>query len=130
VAPDLTQAETDLIVGARAAAYLSGVGYGELLVEANQWDPASLDDLRNAVTAAQLTNQSLPNPLSGREFFVAPARSLPQHWFEEGAAMGSAQAVAHRIHDYLDAGADEVILHGTTPEGLQATVSEFEKIGR
>lgn len=41
---------------------------------------------------------------------------LPSEWITTGAAVGSVSHCADRLRQYLDAGADEILLHGTTPD--------------
>ncbi len=53
------------------------------------------------------------------------SRALPPEWLDEGGAVGSASACAARLQQYLDAGADEIIVHGATPELLGPTLQHF-----
>jgi 5,10-methylenetetrahydromethanopterin reductase len=125
VAPDMEPAQVDMAVRARAAAYLTGVGYGELIVGANGWDPAPLGPFRDAVRDAAKANQEAGSPLKGREVLVEPSRLLPDYYFSEGAAVGSAAECAARLNDFFDAGADDIIIHGVTPDHLEPTVAAF-----
>jgi 5,10-methylenetetrahydromethanopterin reductase len=43
---------------------------------------------------------------------------LPDEWISEAAAVGSAGACFDVFERYLDAGADELVLHGSTPDQL------------
>jgi 5,10-methylenetetrahydromethanopterin reductase len=124
-APDMSAAEIDMAVRARAAAYLNGPGYGELLLDASGWDTAPLGPFRDAVRRAVADNKAAGSPLRGREVLVEPSRLIPDHIIDEGAAVGSAADCAARLHDFFDAGADEVIIHGVTPDGLRSTVDAF-----
>ncbi|HMG41451.1 MAG TPA: TIGR03857 family LLM class F420-dependent oxidoreductase [Acidimicrobiales bacterium] len=125
VAPDMSDAEVDAAVRARAAAYFSGAGYGELILRANGWDAEPLGPFREAVRQATADNEAAGSPLKGREVLVEPSRLLPDRFFAEGAAVGSAKDCARRIHDFLDAGADQLIVHGVTPDALGPTVAAF-----
>jgi hypothetical protein len=53
---------------------------------------------------------------------------LPRHWLEEGAAAGASQAVARRLLEFRSAGADEIVLHGTTPERLGPLVQAYGQL--
>jgi 5,10-methylenetetrahydromethanopterin reductase len=128
--PDFSDEEVELVVGARLTHYASTPGYGEMLCTANDWDPAPLGVLREAVTKAIADNDAAGRPLSNRELYIAPSRVLPEYWKVDGAAMGTAQGVANRLHGYLDAGADRVRVHGVTPDRLEPTVKAFESANR
>jgi alkanesulfonate monooxygenase SsuD/methylene tetrahydromethanopterin reductase-like flavin-dependent oxidoreductase (luciferase family) len=43
----------------------------------------------------------------------------------EGAAVGSVAHCAARLHEYRQAGADEILIHGTTPERLESVVEAY-----
>jgi 5,10-methylenetetrahydromethanopterin reductase len=128
-APDMTDDQAAMAVGARAAAYFSGAGYGELILAFNGWDPAELAPFRAAVRTAVAENDAAGRPLKGREVLLAPSKLMPRYFFDEGAAIGSATECADRIHDFFDAGADEVIIHGVTPDAMAPMVSAFTRQG-
>ena len=128
-APDLSERDTELVVGARLTHYCSTPGYGEMLCEVNGWDPAPLDKLRDAVATAIRDNEAAGSPLGNRELYIGPSRVLPDEWKAGGAAMGTAAEVATRLHQYFEAGADRVRVHGVTPDRLEPTVRAFEAAG-
>ena len=41
---------------------------------------------------------------------------LPPDWLTTGAAVGSVDRCVGRLAEYLEAGVDRILLHGTTPE--------------
>jgi 5,10-methylenetetrahydromethanopterin reductase len=125
VAPDMTDEQRDIVVRARASAYYTVPGNGELLLEFNGWDTTLLAPFRQAVSDVAERNRAAGSPLVGRQLYVEASHTLPDHYFTDGAAIGTASQCAGRIHDFLDAGADEVILHGATPDHLRPTVSAF-----
>jgi len=124
-APDFSDAETDLAVGARAAAYFRPPAYAELIFGMNGWDPGPLGPLRDEIARTLRENEAARSPLEGRAILVAPSRTMPREWLTTGAALGTAADVSARLHEYLDAGADRVIIHGATPQRLHATVEAF-----
>ena len=67
---------------------------------------------------------SADNPFT-KDDLAEVSRSLPQEWLHEGAAIGSAGACADRLHEYLAAGADEIIIHGAVPDLLGPTLQHF-----
>jgi 5,10-methylenetetrahydromethanopterin reductase len=116
VAPDLTAEEEEAVVAARAVTYFQIAGFGELLAEVNGWDQAPLARLRAHPKLADLRGAA-DNAFTRHEL-TDVSRSLPPEWLQTAAAAGSAAHCATRLGEYLDAGADELILHGSTPELL------------
>jgi len=124
VAPDLDEATTRLAVHARAAGYFHVAGLGDALVAANGWDPADLARYRAEPALASLGDRQADKALSRAEL-VQLAGRLPAHWLTSAAASGTAADCARRLGEYLDAGADELVLHGTTAERLGPLVAAF-----
>lgn len=54
------------------------------------------------------------------------ATLIPEEWLP--AAVGSAEVCAARAVDQLDAGADGVILHGSSPTELQPVVDASRRV--
>src|SRR5581483_487031 len=50
-----------------------------------------------------------------RAQLVEVGRTLPEEWMRSGAALGSAKDCCDRMREYLDAGVDEIWIHGTSP---------------
>ena len=50
---------------------------------------------------------------------------MPADWLPSSSAVGGVDACASRLHDYLDAGADEIVLHGSTAEYLGGLATAF-----
>ena len=60
-----------------------------------------------------------------RSELIELSGALPPDWLPSSSAVGDAPTCAHRLHEYLDAGADELLLHGTTAEHLDGLASAF-----
>ena len=60
-----------------------------------------------------------------RPELVELSRNLPAEWLSSSSAVGTAAVCAARLHEYIDAGADEVVLHGTTAEHLGSLPARF-----
>jgi len=126
VAPSLSPEMTAAVVGGRAITYLQAPGFGELIVRANGWDEAVLAEVRSHPAlramheAGGLADQAFTLQQLGEV-----ARVLPDSWIADGAAVGSERECARRLHDYLEAGADEVILHGNAPDVMAGLIEEF-----
>ena len=50
-----------------------------------------------------------------------------QKWIDEGAAVGTAANWADQLMAYLDAGADEILLHGSAPKDMGALTTELKR---
>jgi len=120
--PDfLTEAELASAVYARAMTYFRGAALGSGIVEANGWDPAPLE----RVAAAGLAGEPRADSPEEMKRFADAVALLPPEWIAEGAAVGSVEHCARRLHDFRRAGADEILIHGTTPERLDSVVQAY-----
>ncbi|MEO7570920.1 MAG: TIGR03857 family LLM class F420-dependent oxidoreductase [Acidimicrobiales bacterium] len=109
-------------VTGRMATYFQA--YGDALVTMNGWDPAPLERFR-----ADEVVRSVPGAVDA----VATIDQLehiqtliPDEWLP--AAVGSAEQCAARVLDQFAAGADGVILHGSTPAELEPVVHAYAKV--
>jgi probable F420-dependent oxidoreductase len=121
-APDLPPTEEAAIVGGRAVTYFQSPLIGRRLVEINGWNPAELAKLQTLPMFAAPGAGNADRAFT-REQLVEASRVLPQWWFSEAAAVGSAGACARRLQDYSAAGADEILLHGLSPFQLGPLLS-------
>jgi probable F420-dependent oxidoreductase len=123
VAPDLPPDEEEAVVGARAVTYFQIPSFGDRLAEVNGWDPDDLGALRSSPQLAGVRGSA--DNLFTRSQLREVSRLIPRHWLETGAATGTSAQCADRVRAYLDAGATEVVLHGSTPELLGPVVHHF-----
>jgi 5,10-methylenetetrahydromethanopterin reductase len=127
VAPDLPPDEEEAVVGGRAITYLQVPGYGEMIAEINGWDPSPLARMRAhpqiAALGGKLADQSFT-----RAQLVEVSRTLPAFWYQQGAAIGSAAQCAATLGEFLDAGADELVLHGSAPKQMGPLSEELRKL--
>ena len=109
---------------ARLATYLQG--YGDLMVQTNNWDPAVLQRFRedSVVTsiAGGIDHKATPEQIEHI------ATLIPDEWLEPSAT-GSAQQCVDRIRKEFDYGADAVIMHGATPDELEPVVAAYRGSG-
>jgi 5,10-methylenetetrahydromethanopterin reductase len=120
VAPDRDPAE---VLGARALGYLLVGGLGEALVAANGWDPASLAAIRSHHRFAGLDYNAI-KAIPASDLAVV-ARDLPSQWLATAAATGSVDECVRAVDAYLDAGATNILVHGSTPDQLGDFVRAF-----
>jgi 5,10-methylenetetrahydromethanopterin reductase len=116
-APDLPPHEEAAVVTARALTYFQIPGFGENLATINGWDLTPLAALRAHPMFSGIRGAA--DHHFTREQLVEVARELiPAAWLESSAAVGPAALCAERVRGYLAAGADEIALHGSTPDLL------------
>lgn len=126
VAPDLPKDEEDAVVRGRAITYFELPGFGDLIVEINGWDKAVLDAVRAHPKIAALNGKPADQAYTRQEL-VDVGQLLPQQWIDEGAAVGTAAQCADRLMAYLDAGADEILLHGSAPKDMGPLTAELRR---
>jgi 5,10-methylenetetrahydromethanopterin reductase len=117
VACDLPAAEEVAVAGARAVTYYQLPGFGERLAAVNEWDPEPLRRLRSHPRLAGVKGSA--DSVLTRDQLVDVASVLPTEWISRAAALGSASACIEVFERYRDAGADELVLHGSTPDELE-----------
>jgi probable F420-dependent oxidoreductase len=119
-ASGLPPQEEAAVVGGRAVTYFQIPGFGERLAETNGWDPGPLLRLREH---PQLTGvRGSADFVRTRDQLTEAATVLPAEWLASSAAVGSPEHCVSRFREYLAAGADELVLHGSTPDQLPAVI--------
>ena len=126
VAPDLPKDEEDAVVRGRAITYFELPGFGDLIVGINGWDKAVLDQIRAHPQIAALNGKPADQAFT-RQQLVEVGQLLPQRWIDEGAAIGTAAQCADQLMAYLDAGADEIVLHGAAPKDMGPLTTELKR---
>jgi 5,10-methylenetetrahydromethanopterin reductase len=126
VAPDLLQDEEDAVVRGRAITYFELPGFGDLIVDINGWEKSVLTEIRAHPKIASLGGKPADQAYTRQEL-VDVGRILPQQWIDEGAAVGSAAQCADQLMVYLDAGADEILLHGSSPKAMGPLITELKR---
>jgi hypothetical protein len=104
------------VVGARAVTYYQISGFGERLAAVNGWDPEPLTQLRSHPVLAGIRGSA--DSVLTREELVEVASLLPAAWTAESAAIGTTRSCHEVFERYREAGADELVLHGSTPDTL------------
>lgn len=127
VAPDLSKDEEEAVVGGRAITYFQIPQFAEMMCEMNGWDTAVLDRIRAHPKLANLGSKTADQAYT-RDQLVDVSRELPEEWLEEGAAVGTAARCADRLCDFLEAGADEILLHGSSPEKMGPLTDELRSL--
>jgi probable F420-dependent oxidoreductase len=117
VAPGVDEQEERLAVHARAAGYLSVTGLGDAIVRANGWDLADLARYRGQPLLTGLGGLPADKHLT-RQQLIDLCEGMPPSWLPSASATGDVASVAARLDEYVEAGADELILHGVVGDRL------------
>jgi probable F420-dependent oxidoreductase len=106
---------------ARMGTYLQAPGYGELLIDINEWDPAVLERFRGApvVSGTLGAIDSVATLDQLREI----RELIPEAWLP--AAAGDAEQCAQRFVDQFAAGADGVVIHASKPEEVAPVLAAY-----
>jgi 5,10-methylenetetrahydromethanopterin reductase len=120
-ASGMSPEEEAAVVGGRAVTYFQIPGFGEQLAEANDWDTAPLARLRAHPQVSRVKGAA--DFKSTRAELTDAATVLPAHWLDSAAAVGTPGECIARFGDYFAAGADELVLHGSTPDQLPAVIA-------
>jgi probable F420-dependent oxidoreductase len=130
VAPDLPPSQTEAVVGGRAITYLQTPVLGDAIARANGWDPGEVERIRHHPAFGSLGNKGVASLADQRltlDELADVARDIPEGWLRDGTAVGAVPDVATRLQRYLDAGADELILHGPRPAELGSLVEHCQR---
>lgn len=124
VVPDDVPEELRLrkLVG-RLASYLRG--YGDILLQANGWDPEVLARFR-----ADAFVRSFKGSIDGHatpEQLRHVAGLIPEAWLE-ASAVGSPRQCAEAVAREFDYGVSGVIMHGATPQELASVTAAYRDI--
>jgi len=99
---------------ARAVSYFMHREVGLPIVQANGWSEVPL--FRLLESGLSQFEYGAGEPAEKRRRMAEAARLLPREWLTEGAASGSIAGCIERLSQYLAAGADYILLHGTRPQ--------------
>ncbi len=124
VAPDTTVEQAKLAIQSRAAGYLSVEGLGDAIVRANGWSEDDLVRYRSQKMLVDLNGLTADKHLTRSEL-IELCEGMPDDWIPSSSAAGDATFVAQRLREYLGAGADEILLHGTSGAGLAPLARVF-----
>lgn len=131
VAPDLPTPQTETVVGGRAITYLQTPVLGDAIARANGWDPGEVERIRHHPAFGSLGRAGVASLADQRhtlDELAEVARDLPEGWLRDVTAVGSVPDVAARLQRYLEAGADELILHGPRPTELGPLVEHCQRL--
>ncbi|MDA1073703.1 MAG: TIGR03857 family LLM class F420-dependent oxidoreductase [Proteobacteria bacterium] len=121
---DVTEETYLKYIVARLGTYLQIPGYGDMLVQINGW---AADDLARFRAHPSVTGVGgLIDSVATTAQLAEIAKVIPQAW--RPAAVGNAALCARRWLDQIEAGADGIIIHASTPEEFAPVLAEYAKI--
>lgn len=122
-APDtLAPAVRANVLEARAVSYFMHKELGQPIINMNGWDEGPMNRLVEA-DLAKLDYGTADLNESRRLMAEAALKMIPPEWLTSGAAVGSVSHCIGRLREYIDAGADEILLHGTTPDQQEEIIT-------
>lgn len=107
----------------RLATYLQG--YPDVLMRANDWDTATLDEIRGSSAFAGARGPI--DASATADELTELSQSIPATWVAD-SAIGSPRACAASIAAQFALGVDSVILHGATPTELLPVMHAYRAI--
>jgi probable F420-dependent oxidoreductase len=113
--------EEAAVVGGRAVTYFQIPDFGEQLAKANGWDTTPLQRLRGHPQVSGVKGAA--DFVRTRDQLTDAATVLPADWLDSAAAVGTPGKCVARFGEYFAAGADELVLHGSTPDQLPAVIA-------
>lgn len=125
-APDLSVEDGQEAIESRGAGYIEVPGLGDSIIAANRWDPKDHAAYRADPRLVALGGKPADKNLSRAEL-IELTKVLPPHWIPSSSARGTAAEVAAIYREYLEAGADEILVHGATPPDLGGVIAEFRR---
>lgn len=125
-APDLSPEEMNLQMEARMVTHLSFPSIGQLIMDENGWDQEPLDKVlaHPQMQAGEIADQAFT-----RQELADLGATLPSHWVKDGCAVGTSAEVVDRLREYLDAGLDHLVLHGSYPSQLRDVIRIWNETG-
>jgi len=121
---DLSEEKALKYMTARMGTYLQAPGYGELLVDINEWDPALLERFRASEVVRTMPGGI--DQVATLDQLKQIRELIPDEWLP--AATGTPEQCAQRFVDQFDAGADGIIVHACTPQELAPVLTAYEKL--
>lgn len=119
----LTPEQRGDILEARAVSYFMHREVGLPVITMNGWSEEPMNKLIE--TDLSRLEYGGTDIAESRRLLAQAVEMLPPEWLTTGAAVGSISQCADRLREYLDAGADEILLHGTTPDQQGPLVEEL-----
>lgn len=125
-APDMDEFEAKSISTGRLITYLQYPYYGDILSEANGWDRAVVERMRNHEMFQNL-DRAADLSFHRHQMVEGPGSVIPWEWILDCSAIGTPDECVTSLQRFLDAGADEVTTYGSTPRQNAALIAAWRE---
>jgi hypothetical protein len=99
-----------------------------MLVRLNGWDPAPLARLRDHEQFKSMST-TVSDLSFHRVDLLGPAALVPDEWMEQACALGSVAQCVETLRRFREAGADEIVTYGSTPNQNAALAAAWRDAG-
>lgn len=113
-APELDEIETRTLCHARLVSNLQPA-WGESYIRTNNWDIKVLHRLREQKKFSSMRHNSADTSFHRKDLLEETAL-IPDAWVEDVFAIGSVEKCVKKLQEFRDAGVDEIITYGSTPQ--------------
>lgn len=113
-APELDEADVQVLIAARLVQYLQVPEIGNTFVRMNRWDPKIRDEIRNHPLFAQMRTKLADNSFH-RDQMLDVARLVPESWIREVAVIGSVDECVKKLQEFKDTGCAEIDFYSSSP---------------
>jgi probable F420-dependent oxidoreductase len=120
--PEFDRQATLNQTSARLLTYVVGIEEaGDAFARVNGWD---LDTIRGFAEHSifQRTAGRTADQAFHRDQLLEAAEMVPDEWMRDACAIGTVESCAAKLREFRDAGADEVVLYGSTPTDNEALI--------
>jgi len=121
---DLPEEKQLVYLTARMGTYLQAPGYGELLVDINEWDPGVLESFRNSKVVREMPGGI--DSVASHDQLREIRDLIPEEWLP--AAVGDAEQCAQRFLDQYAAGAHGIVIHASTPGEVAPVLDAYDRV--
>lgn len=126
---DVPEAEMLTFVIRRMNTYLAMQGMYESICEANGWDFAVIERVKRLMAEidGEKAEGTIGDEHTSRDLndIRRAAEVYPQSWIDQGSIVGDPKTATAKIIERFDAGADGVLLHGSTPAHLGTLIDRW-----
>lgn len=122
-ADNLTAEEFADAIHARTISYMVHRALGLPIIQMNGWDEEPMNRLIDSGLGFLELQKGDNRKI--RAQLAEAIKMLPDEWITTGTAVGTVEQCAARWWDYRKAGADQILIHGTTPERLENLVRAY-----
>ncbi|WP_155057609.1 TIGR03857 family LLM class F420-dependent oxidoreductase [Streptomyces blattellae] len=124
VAPDLPPEEQAAIVGGRAVGYFQEPRVARRIANINGWDAKVFEPLWHH---PKFSGPGTASSEFRADELVEVSRLIDDEYLMAGSSIGTASECADGLRPFLEAGADELVLHGTSADKCRALVAAFRE---